>query len=220
MKPFKVVRDAAMGFLMIAVLLAVGFGGGYAYRQYTLEKNAEVVDNSHDPGLQLPGEAEKRIVTTDEVQAKLIEIDQLATYSGEYSVTKSADYTRHILDDIPVPGTTNSIALDCTGVVKVGYGVGDIVPKIDDESQKIYIALPTPAVLDNYVIWDSVQYAESNNILNPIDFAQYQTLIQEIEEEGLAKAEEKGIYEAAEENVKMVIQNFLAGFEGYEVMFL
>ena len=220
MKPFKAVRDVVVGLLVIAGLLAAGFAGGYIYRQCTLEKNAEVVDNSHDPGLQLPGEAEKRIVTKDEVQAKLIGIDQLATYSGEYSVTKSADCTRHILDDIPVPGTTNSIALDCTGVVKVGYSVSDIVPKIDDKSQKIYIALPTPAVLDNYVIWDSVQYAESNNILNPIDFAQYQTLIQEIEEEGLAKAEEEGIYEASEENVKMVIRNFLAGVKGYEVIFL
>lgn len=220
MQPFKAVRDVVVGLLVIAGLLAAGFAGGYIYRQYILEKNAEVVDDSNDPGLQLPGEVEKRIITKDEVQAKLIEIDQLATYSGKYTATKSADYTRHILDDIPVPGTTNSVSLNCTGVVKVGYDVGDIIPTVDNESQKIYIALPEPAVLDNYVIWDSVQYAESNNILNPIDFAQYQALIQEIEEEGLVKAEEKGIYEAAEENVKMVIQNFLAGFEGYEVVFL
>ena len=220
MKPFKAVRDVAMGLLLIAILLAVGFGGGYAYRQYMLEQSAEVVDNSVDPGLSLPGEAEKRIVTIDEVEAKLVEIDQLATYMGEYTATKSAEYSRHILDDIPVPGTTNSIAIDCTGVVKVGYTVSDIVPTVDNESEKIYTALPTPDVLDNYVIWDSVQYAESNNILNPIDFAQYQTLIQEIEKEGLAKAEEEGLYQAAEENVKMVIQNFLAGFEGYEIMFL
>lgn len=220
MKPFKAVRDVVVGLLVIAGLLAAGFAGGYIYRQYTLEKNAEVVDDSNDPGLQLPGEVEKRIITKDDVQAKLIEIDQLATYSGEYPATKSADYTRHVLDDIPVPGTTNSVSLNCTGVVKVGYDVSDIIPTVDNESQKIYIALPEPAVLDNYVIWDSVQYAESNNILNPIDFAQYQTLIQEIEEEGLAKAKEEGIYEAAEENVKMVIQNFLAGFEGYEVVFL
>lgn len=220
MKPFKAVRDVVVGLLVIAGLLAAGFAGGYIYRQYTLEKNAEVVDDSNDPGLQLPEEVEKRIITKDEVQAKLIEIDQLATYLGEYTATKSADYTRHVLDDIPVPGTTNSVSLNCTGVVKVGYDVGDIIPTVDNESQKIYIALPEPAVLDNYVIWDSVQYADSNNILNPIDFAQYQTLIQEIEEEGLAKAEEEGIYEAAEENVKIVIRNFLAGFDGYEVMFL
>lgn len=220
MKVLKSLRDITVGLLVVAILLAAGFVGGYAYRQYILTKSAEVVDDNLDPGLTLPGEAEKRIITVDEVEAKLIEIDQLATYMGEYTATKAAEYSRHFLDDIPVPGTTNSITIECAGVVKVGYSVGDIVPTVDNDSQKIYIALPEPAVLDNYVIWDSVKYAETNNILNPIDFAQYQTLIQEIEEEGLTDAEEKGIYKDAEENIKLVIKNFLAGFEDYEVIFL
>ena len=206
---------------LIAFILAadLGFGGGYLFSQYRQAKNAEIVENP-SADLKLPGEMEKRIVTKSEIEEKLVEIDQLATYSGEYTVTKSVDYTRYFLDDIPVPGTTNKIAIECDGIVKVGYSVSSITPTVDNDSQKIYIALPDPDVLDNYVIWDSVKVTESNNILNPIDFAQYQQLINEIEQEGLTKAEESGIYVAAEDHIKIVIQNFLAGFNGYEIVFL
>lgn len=214
----KVVGEIGAALLLVVI----GFLGGCISTQWRYEQTAESVETNRAEqfDLRLPDEVEKRIVTKDEVEAKLIEIDQLATYMGEYTATRSAEYTRHILDNIPVPGTTNSITLDCTGVVKVGYSVSDIVPTVDNDSQKIYIALPAPTVMDNYVIWDSVKYAETNNILNPIDFAQYQALIQEIEEEGLAKAEEKGIYRDAEENIKLVICHFLAGFEDYEIVFL
>lgn len=70
------------------------------------------------------------------------------------------------------------------------------------------------------MIWDTVKCVENNNFLNPIDFAQYQTLIDEIEEDGLKQSEEKGIYKAAEDNVKKIIVNFLSGFDGFEIIFM
>lgn len=217
MKALKTFVEGAKAILAVLLVLAIGFGGGYYYCRYKLEQNAEPFDNGKSFDVKLPGEEEKRIVTKDEVEAKLIEIGQLATYSGEYTVAKSVEHTRYWIDDLPILGTTNSIAIDCTGVVKVGYSVSDIMPTVDNESQKIYIALPEPEVLDNYVIWDSVKYSETNNILNPIDFEQYRVLI---EEDGLSKAENEGIFEAAENNVRLVIRNFLSAFEDYEVIFL
>jgi len=208
--------ELVIAFLLVA---ALSFGGGWAFCLYEQTRNAEATGDQN-PGLTLPGEVEKRIVTKSEIEEKLVEIDQLATYSGEYTVSKAVDYKRYFLDDIPVPGTTNKINIECTGIVKVGYRVSEITPTVDNDSQKIYIALPEPDVLDNYIIWDSVKVSESNNILNPIDFEQYQKLIGEIEAEGLAKAEEDGIYTAAEEHIKVVIRNFLSGFQEYEIVFL
>ena len=150
----------------------------------------------------------------------LIDVSQFSTYSGEYTTTKSAEYTRYFLDNIAVPGTTNTINLECKGIVKVGYDVDEITIKVDNDSQKIYISLPAPKVLDNYVIWDSVKCREENNILNPIDFEQYQGLISEIEDEGLALVEADGIYEDAKANMETIIRNFLSGFEDYEIVFL
>ena len=202
------------------VIISLAFGGGYYIGQLQ-DKEAKIVENEEPEfDLQLPVEVEKRIVTVEEITVKLEEISQFSTYSGEYTVSKSADYTRYFLDDIPVPGTTNTITIECSGIVKVGYDVQEIIPTVDNESQRIYVSLPEPSVLDNYVMWDRVHYSDENNILNPIDFAQYQKLIAEIEDMGLAQAEAEGIYKAAEKNIKVIIENFLAGFEDYKIVFM
>lgn len=174
---------------IISVLLALAlvFGAGYFVGTQKQKGDTIVVDPDDDDklDLKLPGEKEKREVTVEEVKTKLVELDELATYSGEYTVTLGKDETRYLLDDIAVPITTNSIEITCDGIVKVGYDVSDINVKVDDE--KIYISLPESEVLDNYVIWDSIECDEENNILNPIEFSQYQELIDEIQRYFISK---------------------------------
>lgn len=217
------VWKAISSTLAVLLTLALVFGAGYFVDSYP-DEEAEIVEPINPTeekfDLELPAEVEKRIVTVEEVEVVLVDISQFSTYSGEYTTTKSAEYTRYFLDNIAVPGTTNTINLECKGVVKVGYDVEDITIEVDNASQKIYISLPAPKVLDNYVIWDTVKCQEENNILNPIDFEQYQTLIAEIEEDGLALVEADGIYADAEENMMTIIRNFLSGFEDFEIIFL
>lgn len=214
-KNISKLRSAISVFLTVAVIFGFGFlvgrltGGG-----------GEIVEGESGFDLKLPGEVEKRLVTREEVEVKLSQIGQLSTYLGSYHVEKQADYSRYFLDDIPIPGTTNTIRIECDGIVKVGYDIDKIVPRVDNVSMKIYIAVPEAYIQDNYVDWDSIVCQEKNNILNPIDFAQYQTLIKEMEELGLSTAIDDGIYEAAKDNVKLVISSFLAGFSDYEIVFM
>lgn len=221
-RAWKALRSTLVALLTLAVV----FGAGYFVGSFSDEEDeaAEAVETSTQEedtfDLELPAEVEKRIVTAEEVELELVGIGQFSTYSGEYTTTKSAEYTRYFLDDIAVPGTTNTINLECKGIVKVGYDVEEITITVDNDSQKIYILLPTPKVLDNYVIWDTVVCQEENNILNPIDFEQYQTLINEIEEDGLAFVEADGIYEDAEESMMTIIRSFLSCFEEFEIIFL
>ena len=217
------VWKAISSTIAVLLTLAIVFGAGYFVGSFP-DEDAEVVEpinpTEEEFDLKLPAEVEKRIVTVEEVEVVLIDVSQFSTYSGEYTTTKSAEYTRYFLDNIAVPGTTNTINLECKGIVKVGYDVDEITIKVDNDSQKIYISLPAPKVLDNYVIWDSVKCREENNLLNPIDFEQYQGLISEIEDEGLALVEADGIYEDAKANMETIIRNFLSGFEDYEIVFL
>ena len=217
------VWKAISSTIAVLLTLAIVFGAGYFVGSFP-DEDAEVVEpinpTEEEFDLKLPAEVEKRIVTVEEVEVVLVDVSQFSTYSGEYTTTKSAEYTRYFLDNIAVPGTTNTINLECKGLVKVGYDVDEITIKVDNDSQKIYISLPAPKVLDNYVIWDSVKCREENNILNPIDFEQYQGLISEIEDEGLALVEADGIYEDAKANMETIIRNFLSGFEDYEIVFL
>ena len=184
---------------------------------------AEIVENQNSQqhfDLQLPGEVEKRVITAEEVASKLVECSHLTAYSGEYTVSKSGEYTRYWLDNFAIPGTTNRISMTCKGVVKVGCDIKTISPTVDNESYTIYIALPEFTVLDNYIIWDTVVYEETNNLLNPIEFSQYHAFISEMTEVGLSDVEAQGIYAAAEENFKSIIIGFLSSFEDYKVVFL
>ncbi|MBE6562572.1 MAG: DUF4230 domain-containing protein [Ruminococcaceae bacterium] len=208
--------------VIISSILVIGltFVGGY-FAGINQLPDAEIVDNtSNSDNLKLPGEQEKRVITIEEINSELVKISELSTYASEYEVTKSADYTRYFLDDIPVPGTTNNTTLKCKGIVKVGYDLSEINPVVDNDSCKIYIALPEIAVNDNYIIWETVECIEDNNILNPIDFSQYKQLVTEMEALGLKDAEDNGIYKNGEKYVQELITNFLRCFDGYEVIFI
>lgn len=215
----KKLKETGSSLLMIILIAALGFVGGYWYHSQKTVDEAEVVEDT-TPDVKLPGETEKSVVTVDEVRTKLVAIGELSTYSGQYTVKKGRDFFRNVLDDIRIPGTTNNVTLECEGIVKVGYDVNEIGVDIDDQSYTIYISLLEATVNDNYVIWDSVICKEDNNPLNPIDFEQYKILIDEIEEEGLSQSEEQEIYNAAEENIKNIIVNFLSGMDDYQVKFL
>lgn len=217
------VWKAISSTLAVLLTLSLVFSAGYFVGSFP-DEEAEIVEPINPAeekfDLELPAEVEKRIVTVEEVEVMLVDISQFSTYSGEYTTTKSAEYTRYFLDNIAVPGTTNTINLECKGIVKVGYDVEEITIEVDNDSKKIYISLPAPKVLDNYVIWDTVKCQEENNILNPIDFEHYQALISEIEDDGLALVEADGIYADAEENMITIIRNCLSGFENFEIIFL
>ena len=213
--PFKLI----IAFIIVA---ALAFGAGYYFDDY-FNQGPAVADEEKEHDWKLPTETEKTIVTVDEVKSELAKINEISSYSGEYTVKKSVDNARYLIDDFPIPGTKNSITIECKGIVKVGYDITDITIDIDDpnsDNPKIHIALPEPTVHDNYVIWDTVKCTESNTPLHPIEFSQYQELVSDIEEEGLVDVESKGIYDKAEEHIKEIIMIALSGFTDYTIVFM
>lgn len=181
---------------------------------------SETVSTTSDDGLSLPGETQVREVTVEEVKVKLEEIGELSTYQGTYSITYGKKETRELLEKFAIPFTSNNITIECEGVVKVGYDLDSINVEVAEADKKIFISIPEAKVNDNYVIWDTMNCSEENNILNPIEFSQYQELISEIEEKGLEEVENDGIYTKAEDNLKLLIEKFLGDFEEYEIVFM
>lgn len=210
---------AGVFIFLSVVFLMLAFGAGFWYckNEGFGETQSSIVQNDHD--WTLPKETEHRTITVDEIEVILAELGEFSTYSGLYSTTKEADYTRFLTGKIPIPGTTNKIHIECQGVIKVGYNINEIGVRINNDSHVVYISVPNEIVLDNYLIWDTVIVTEKNNILNPIDFSQYQELIAEIEEDGLRIATEEGIFQIARENLKQLITGFLTGI-GYDIDFV
>lgn len=208
---------------IIAILFAaIVFGAGYYIGK--MQSEDAVTKNSYEEdnlNLTFPGEVEKTVVTVDEIKTKIQEIGELTSCEGNYIVTKGQDFTRYMLDDIPIVGTTNHIELTCSGVIKAGYDLEDVRVNLDQDSKTIYISLPEAKINSNQILWDSsMECNEKNNLLNPIDFEQYQTLIAEIKEEGLQEVENDGLYDTVERNAKNLITNFLGCFVEYNVVFM
>ena len=213
-------RSAFLCLLAFLITLFGGFCLGKASYMRESSPIQETIETDSKADLRLPGETETRTITTREVKTKLLKIGELATYAAEYTVSESEEEARNILDNIKIPGTGNALYITCTGIVKVGYSINELSPTVDNDSHKIYIAIPSAQLLDNHVYWDSIECTEKNSILNPITFSQYQELIEVVQQKGLEDAESKGIYKAAEENLKNIVVNFLSCFDGYEVVFI
>ena len=206
--------------LLVLIVLGVFYGAGFITAKVLMKPKEVVVEKVVEKPVEikLPGEVEKRVITVEEVESKLNEMAELTTYSGEYTVTLGKEETRHLLDKIKLGMTTNSITITASGIVKVGYDISDINVKVDNF--KIYISLPEAKLNDNYVIWDTLECEEKNNILNPIEFSQYQEIVDEIEKMGLEDVEKRGIYKNAEKNLKKIMNGFLSEFVDYEVIYM
>ena len=202
------------------LILVIGFGLGLlAHRDSEAEPTVVLNGFGSENIEMLIGEPERPIVTIEEVKEKLTELEQLAAYTGTYTVEKTMDFSRYFFDNIRIPGAINTVSFLCEGVVKVGYDVAGIEPAIDNTNRVICIALPTAEILDHYVIWGNVDTLEENELLSPIAFPEYQEMMLEAEGDILAQAETECIYEKAEDSIQSVIRNYLAGFDGYKVVF-
>jgi len=159
-------------------------------------------------------EPQKVIITKEEVEAKLSEIGELATYSGEYHVTKSFEMPKNywFLD------VSKNLDVECDGIVKVGCEIADI--KVEVLEDTIVFSLPETKVLDNYVILDSVNFDIKQSILNMIGFEDYQSILADVEQTGLEQAEGFGIYDVAETRLENIIRNYMGEFTDYEVRFM
>ena len=170
-------------------------------------------------GFIKPVSNESTTVTFYQVQSKLSSIGELATYMDEYSGEKEATNDRKLLGK-HLPGTTNSYRIVYRGVIKVGYEVDEIRCRVDNEAKTIYVSLPSAQILDNYIVFDDLELVDQkNNLLNPFDFDDFREGFKEIEEAELKKAKEEGIMVHAEDSAKMIIQNALASFNEYDVVF-
>ena len=216
----KKFQDFIFKFISFIVCIALIFGIGcyIGYNQNTTKEPLPVEPSTND--VTLPGETEKRTITIQEVQGKLVEISEFSTYSYEYSVKETDEFTRYLLDKIPILGTTNKISIEATGVIKVGYDFDKITIKVDNESQKIYISLPEIEPFDNYINISNINCTEQNSLLNPIEFSQYQNILTELEKLGEEQAENEGVYQQGEKAIKKYLKNFLSCFENYEIIFM
>ena len=217
----KKIKETLSSLCVILLLFALGFGAGFGgCLWHQASRQSGTIHLPPADLLQLPGETEQYIVTLDEIEVRLQALQEFASYSGRYQIHRSEDVWRQV-NNWNLALTRNTVAIKCEGVVKVGYDVNRIAVTVDAASKTVYLRLPPVSVIDNYVIWDSVDASGSvNNILHPLSFDEYREVIIRVEEEGLAKVTEEGLFEHAEESFRRLVTASLAGVTDYRIVFL
>ena len=210
---------AIAAFMIIILALMGGILYGYTFFTETVNGLESELETARRRPVQTKIiEVKKKVTTTTvEIEEKLAPIGQLATYEYVYRGTEERSESRDVLG-WSAWGTTNYISYTYTGVIKVGYDVEDIQVELDQENFIIYITLPQPRVLDNY--WtDETESVEKNNITNPLSVADQLEFVREIKQRELEKAEDAGIYDLAEDQMRLLVTNFLGVFSDYQVVF-
>lgn len=158
-------------------------------------------------------------VTNVILQNKLSEIGELATYEYSYTDQTTKEDTRQLpVIGVNIVGTTHEIEMIYDGIIKVGYQVNQIDASLNEANGTIYVKLPKPEVLGNYIDFNTLVIHEDNNILNPIKASELQELITMETERQLQEATDQGLYEKAADSVKDIIRNLYRDFN-YNIIF-
>lgn len=160
----------------------------------------------------------KITITSDMLEETLRPVSELSTSVFEYSGSVKRDETRQGLG-IEIPGTTNSVKISYSGVIRCGYNAEAIKPALDEDQKTITVSLPEPEIFGNYIDTQNLEFETSNNILNPIDADDLYGYLKDIQEQELRRAVSAGIYEKARAQVELIITSLLNVFPEYTVQF-
>lgn len=202
-KMIKIIDIVVLAGIFLFVAFVAGFcvgkRGAVQKVEASVKEEAEII---------IPTIVEKHQLSREEVQAKLSALDAFTGCTKEYQVSKSVEATRYFFEPVTIP-------FNCSGVVEVDYSMDEVLINIDKNT--IYVTLPKAQVTDNHIIWERVECDDLDLVLKS---EQYPGLIEEIKADGLAQVESAGIYDVANANLKVLIENFLQAYEDYQVEFV
>lgn len=146
-------------------------------------------------------------ITSTTIKNQLVEINELAVYSYEYSkVGKFSDNLTFNGWDIPL--TQKSFLITYNGTLKAGVNFKE--SKIEIERDNIYISIPQSEVLSNEIDENSIEvYDESNNVFNQISINDYKTFAKKEKNKVKKEAIANGLLDKADERVQEILTTYL-----------
>ena len=122
-----------------------------------------------------------------------------------------------------VPLTSAQTIFSYEGLIRAGYNFEDIKIDVDYDNKRITVTLPTPYIINNDIIADSLMvYSEDTNIFTPISVEDFNDAQKDMRGQGEADAIKIGIYDAARTNAEVLIKGFLSGafdLDEFEIAF-
>lgn len=146
-------------------------------------------------------------VTSTTIKNQLVEINELAVYSYEYSkVGKFSDNLTFNGWDIPL--TQKSFLITYNGTLKAGIDFNNAKVAINGET--IDITIPESKVLSHEIDENSIEvYDETNNVFNQISVNDYKTFATKEKSKTEEEAIADGLLDKANGRVKEVLTTYL-----------
>ena len=185
-------KKVLAGVLAAIILLGAGWGVGYY-----MGRNHKPLVAKTDP-----------LVIQKDIEGKLTEISDLATYKYAYTNTASQESNLKI-KNWNIPFTTKRFIVKYDGEIKAGVDLSKVSIKVGDDNT-ITISMPQATILSHEIDESSLEVLdETKNIFNRIqieDYNSFQTEQKKICEE---YALERGLLDKAYDNAKKVISEMI-----------
>ena len=163
-------------------------------------------------------------ITGEEIQSGINNIGELNTAEYYFTRVEEVNSVRQVdLNQIgikikfDIPGTANGFTYKYDGEIKAGIDFTKVTVEKNDDAKTITVKSPKATITNSNVDPDSYEfYVKDNNILNPIDPENYAISFADLIHSEEEKAVESGLLTKAEDNAKMMLENFVKNSYGCE----
>ena len=184
-------KKVLAGLIAAIILVGAGFGVGYY-----LGRNHEPLVSKTEP-----------LVIQKEIEGKMQEISDLATYKYGYTNTASQESSLKI-KNWSVPFTTKRFLVRYDGEIKAGVDLSKVTVKVTENA--VEITMPKATILSHEIDEKSLEVLdETKNLFNRIQIEDYNTFQTEQKKICEEYALERGLLDKAYDNAKKVITEMI-----------
>lgn len=203
---------------VVAIICVVAFG--LRGKESPAEIPAPVV-SAETTSKVVYKEVEKLVEVEKTITAGMIEegIRNMGVLiTGEYYFTEAVSFSsiKKLLNtNIELPFTESAYLVSYDGVVTAGIDFEAVRVEKTDEDRRVTVYIPEAEIRNIDIDPNSFRlYSEKSGIGNPISVSDFNRSLVELEDNARDRAIERGLLQQADENARLLIQNFVSGLVG------
>lgn len=158
-------------------------------------------------------QSESPKIATQEIEASLEDIGELATSEYRYKISQVSEKPNKKVLGFNLPFTDSKVLYSYEGVIKAGLQFESIKFTVNEAKKTIYVELPDTQILSQEVFPDSLLvYDASYSPFNNFTFEDMNLSLKDLKERAQEDAIKNGLLEAAHDNAINILNSTLSRF--------